>query len=633
MLRTTTVIALALAAVPFLGTTAPASAETRRVSTSEALQTAVDQAKPGDVIQVAGGKYAVNLTITADGTAERPITLAAAPGAKVVLSAADDSRRVLELSNASHWRIEGLGMRGTRHAVVQITGGTDVTIRGCEIYDSAKKGIIANGDLITIEQSVFRDIRQPVGGEDTQGIAAWAASRLRIRDNLFETPGDGVLIGGAGELSKTSTDVRIYRNHFHVKPEWYGKWHVENGVDAKNVDGLVISDNVFHGYHGHEGDDPMGCAIGVVTRDPEVKGRIDDVRIERNTIYDVNRGIAAQGADGPGAKLVIRDNVFARILDANGPEAKPPAAVHLGDWNDARVEQNTFVDVEFAVVHTHGKLEGFAFRDNVLRRTAGLVREAKGGVVERTCGDTRGGGKDDVLAEARFVDEAGRNYRLAAGSPCAGKGARHPLDAVALREPTAGAAGVAVAVKPIAAQAADAKGATTETSSDAMMPDEGEAPAPPNDDGRPVDWAADQALPEGAQVTPESELGPPVVVETQPGDGAALDEEPPPPAALAKYGEEEEERAVEAEAQAELAKGEANVAEKPAAARPGAPAVTSSKVLRGDETRATKRAKSRGGCAPFAEGSMAGGVAASILLVGAVAILYTTLRRRRETRA
>lgn len=587
MSKTTTVLALALAAVPMLGTDSSALAETRRVASSPALESAVARAQPGDVILVAAGEYSVNLDIQHDGSAERPITLkAATPRSTVVLSARDDRRRVIELTGASHWRFEHLQLRGTRHAVMQITGGTDVVVRGCEISDSSKKGIIANGDRITIEQSTFRDIRQPVGGEDTQGIAAWAASRLTIRDNLFETPGDGVLIGGAGALSRTSTDVRIYRNHFHVKPDWTGKWHVENGIDVKNADGVVIADNVFHGYHGHADDDPMGCAIGVVTRDPEVSGRIARVRIERNTIYDVNRGLAAHGADGPGTDLVVRGNVFASILDANGPDAKPPAGVHLGDWTGATIERNTFVDVEHAVVHTHGELEGFAFRDNVLRRSAGLLRGASGGVVERICGDRAVDGVDQLVEDPRFVDEAGRDYRLAPDSPCRGKGAR------------------------------------SETSSDAMMPDEGEAPAPENDDGRPVDWAKDNAAPI-TEVTPEEDLGPPITAGTEPADGEALDEEPAPPARIAEFGEETEEQEIRTEARAAKATPEEEPA--PTLAAANVAGATKSDV-------ADRRRARRGGCATvLTGGSVAGGAAAAfVLLLGGAAVVHATVRRRRQ---
>ncbi len=59
-----------------------------RVSTLPALREALDVAMPGDVIEVADGEYrlAGNLTFTAGGTAERPITVRARNRGKVVIS-------------------------------------------------------------------------------------------------------------------------------------------------------------------------------------------------------------------------------------------------------------------------------------------------------------------------------------------------------------------------------------------------------------------------------------------------------------------------------------------------------------------------------------------------------------------
>jgi hypothetical protein len=36
-------------------------------------------------------------------------------------------------------------------------------------------------------------------------------------NSRIETPGDGILIGGAGEIARTSRDVRILFNHFHAE--------------------------------------------------------------------------------------------------------------------------------------------------------------------------------------------------------------------------------------------------------------------------------------------------------------------------------------------------------------------------------------------------------------------------------
>jgi parallel beta helix pectate lyase-like protein len=340
------------------------------VATASAIASAVGAARPGETIAIAAGEYAVNLTIARSGTARAPIVLRAAPGARVVLSARDPLRRVIELENASHWRLEDLHVRGARHADIRITGGTDNVIRRCEIYDARKKGIIANGDRITIEHSWIHDISQPVDGADTQGIVTWGASHLVIADNVITTPGDGILVGGAEGLSRTSTDVRILRNHFHAEDAWYGRLHTENAIDIKNVDGLLVEGNFIHHYRGREDDDAMGCAVNVVTRDKEVGGVIDHVRFERNVIGDVARALAVEGADGPGRHFSFRHNFVFAATFAHAVPRKPPGGLYVGNWDGVDISDNTFLDVEHAAVYCYGRVTGFRFEGNALIRAA-----------------------------------------------------------------------------------------------------------------------------------------------------------------------------------------------------------------------------------------------------------------------
>jgi hypothetical protein len=479
-----------------------------RVATETGLTTAMTNADPGDVIEVNGGTYDVNLLTSRDGTSDQPITLRAAPGEIVVLSARDATLRTLDLQSASHWRIEGLKIRGSRHANVRIDGGTDVVIDGCEIYDGTKKGIIANGDLITIRNSIIRDIKQPLSGDDTEGIVAWRASRLRIHDNFIATPGDGILIGGANELTRISTDVRIYRNHIHTRSSWVGVYKVENAIDVKGAEDVVIADNEIHRYYDHVAMDG-GVALLVQSHDegaPDL--RIDDVRIERNEIYDVGRALSVQSVHGPGRTVDFRRNVVYAVSQDNLDGGKYPGGVFVGDWEGIDIDNNTFVDVDHAAVHAWGSLSGLRVRNNVFRRTGGVVKDRVSGLVDYSCRYTtpETGGAHDVVSSQHFVDDAGRDYRLAPDSPCIDEGTEVGLSFEGTR-PDIGRFEYGT------------------TSGTARVPsaDEGGAPSPMPSDGRPVDWAS------GAGGGDEQgELGPPLGDSTGPGDGTALLEDLPP---------------------------------------------------------------------------------------------------------
>jgi hypothetical protein len=137
------------------------------------LEAAVERARPGDDIVIAPGDYAVNLRLRRSGAPGAPVTLRA--GGRVVLAARDPRLRVIEVEGARHWRLVGLALRGSRHANLRITESSgDIVVRDCEVFDAGKKGIIANGDDILIDHCFIHDIKQPVGGEDTQGIVTWA---------------------------------------------------------------------------------------------------------------------------------------------------------------------------------------------------------------------------------------------------------------------------------------------------------------------------------------------------------------------------------------------------------------------------------------------------------------------------
>ncbi len=413
-----------IAAISFVGiVSVPAlsHAANKYVNTSSEITSAVANAKAGDTIIIDGGSYSVNLVSSRDGTSTSPITLRASKGKTVVLSAKDQTKRVLDLAEASHWRIEDLHMRGSRHAMIRIEGGTDNVISNCEIYDGTKKGIIANGDNIVIEDSVIRDIKVGIGDGDTQGIAIWDGSRVTIRRNMFATPGDAILIGGAA-ADTTSTDIVIDDNHFHTLSSWDDRYNVENAIDIKNADGVTIKNNVMHRYQQFDGTD-SGIAINIHTHDAGADDPyIDDIMIEGNLLYDMGRGIAIAEVYGPGSDVTLRRNIFYAITHDRSPDDRP-AAIIAQDWNGLKIDNNTFVDVEGPAFWTFGDMDSYSARNNILRRTEGIKRES-GGNVDYTCrySTPTTGGSHDVSGNQKFVDDSDRDYRLLSSSPCVDRG-------------------------------------------------------------------------------------------------------------------------------------------------------------------------------------------------------------------
>jgi len=109
----------------------------RAVKVKNALQlvAALEQARPGDLILLDDGEYVLPAKrFTLKGTAERPITLAAAGTAAVLLGGTNP--HTLQLDRCEHLIVNGLrfAARGAQTArAINVTDGNHVTIAGCWI--------------------------------------------------------------------------------------------------------------------------------------------------------------------------------------------------------------------------------------------------------------------------------------------------------------------------------------------------------------------------------------------------------------------------------------------------------------------------------------------------------------------
>lgn len=105
----------------------PSTGRQVAVSTSAELKAALLDAQPGDTITMADGMYADSMhlgnytgsfAITADGTAENPITLAGSPNA-VIDGNGTGGRYGLYLVGADHWNLVGFTVANASKGVVQ----------------------------------------------------------------------------------------------------------------------------------------------------------------------------------------------------------------------------------------------------------------------------------------------------------------------------------------------------------------------------------------------------------------------------------------------------------------------------------------------------------------------------------
>lgn len=112
---------------------------TMQVADADDLRTALAAAKPGSVIYLADGVYKGRFRATTAATASNPVWLCGSP--RAVLDGGGPQRgNTLHLAGASHWRVQGLTVRGGQKGVMadRVTG---VMLRGLTVHSVGDEAI------------------------------------------------------------------------------------------------------------------------------------------------------------------------------------------------------------------------------------------------------------------------------------------------------------------------------------------------------------------------------------------------------------------------------------------------------------------------------------------------------------
>ena len=314
------------------------------------LQAALDAATGGTTIRLAAGAtYRGPFVLRPNAGDFITITSSSgvpAEGTRITLTAAGTLARIQSTTSepairtstgANRYRLVGLEFgenAGAYSEVIRLGDATDpnpaniprdiVIDRVLMIVDplvGQKRGILANADNVTIQNS---DIRGVWGayGEDSQAICQWQANgNLVIRNNRLEAGSEVILIGGAfpAVTGLNASGILIEGNHLTRPLEWMGvsKYKVKNLLELKAGTNVTIRGNLLEN---HWAAAQPGPAI-VFT--PKHGMRIMDVRFEHNVIRSTGTGFNVLGYDyehpydrtrGPQLERVtIQNNLF--ILD------------------------------------------------------------------------------------------------------------------------------------------------------------------------------------------------------------------------------------------------------------------------------------------------------------------------------
>jgi hypothetical protein len=416
-----------VAAVALAAAVIAQESRTFRLHDGDDLQRAIDEAQPGDTIELEpGATFVGNFVLPVkDGAAFITIRSAydrALPSDGMRIRPSDAPRlarlrspnewpAIRTAPGAHHWRLLllAVGPNGTPAGdIVRLGDGSrdqrgvdaiphHLEIDRCLIQGDAvigqKRGIALNSAATRIANSHLSDLK--LIGQDTQAIAGWnGPGPFVIENNYLEAAGVNVLFGGADPAvpGLVPADISFRANHVSKPIAWRGeRWQVKNLLELKNAERTVIEDNLFeHNWQAAQ----SGAAILFTPRNQDGRAPWSVVRnvvFRRNVVRHVAAAINVLGIDSnhPSERtteITLHQNLIAgvdsRLWGGNG------VFLLIGDGpRHVVVDHNTVIQSGAAVSVYGAPTGGFVFSNN-------LVRDNGLGIK----GDGRAPGLDSITA-------------------------------------------------------------------------------------------------------------------------------------------------------------------------------------------------------------------------------------------
>lgn len=372
----------------FLDTTyAPPSGSVIPVNAGGSFQTALNNAQPGDIIELqAGATFTGNFTLpNKSGTGWiyiRSSALASlpAPGTRVTPSHAslmpklvtNNSAPVLTTASAAHhYRFAGIEIASTAsltYNVISLEASpqtstsqvpTDLVFDRCYIHGNAtgniRRGIALNSARTAVIDSYLSQFHEV--GADSQAIGGWnGPGPYKIVNNYLEGAGENLLIGGAdpGISGLVPADVEVRRNHFFKPMSWkvgdptYAgiHWSVKNIFELKNARRVLVEGNVMEN---NWVDGQAGMAVLFTVRNQDGNCSwcvVEDVTFQKNILRNTVGGFNVSGTDDnyvsqQTARILIRDNVVYGVSGRTFQLLNVGSAGRPGGILDVVLDHNT----------------------------------------------------------------------------------------------------------------------------------------------------------------------------------------------------------------------------------------------------------------------------------------------------
>lgn len=200
---------------------------TLRAATPATLGNVLNQAQPGDIVELAAGNYS-GFNLNRSGSAGNPLTLRGLPGSQI--------NGELGLFSRQHVLLQNLTVNGR----IRFNSSDDISIVGSTINASPTQ---FNGDGIVC---FLRCARAYIADNTIVGTTTWAQSSFGVSGN---NRGEGIAVNGPGHVIVGNT-VRGFRDgiSFLEDSEADDQYSIDvlNNLISNSADDGIEADSCFH---------------------------------------------------------------------------------------------------------------------------------------------------------------------------------------------------------------------------------------------------------------------------------------------------------------------------------------------------------------------------------------------------
>ncbi len=444
-----------------------------KVPPGGSIQTAIDRATSGDIIELqAGATYFGEIklankpltdfvTIQSSEATQLPADKRVSPSdaasmAKIV-TRGQGKPAVSAENGSNHYRFVGIEFTASNadyiyNLVLLGSGETkpadvphDIEIDRSYLHPFksgvVRRGLALNSANTVIKNSYFEGFG--FAGEETQGICGWTGTRnVKVLNNYVEGGAENIMFGGSDIASADliPTDIEVRGNYLKKRDDWKGKVSLKTLFELKNAKKVQFVGNYIE-------NNWVGSAFRVTVRN-ETGGSpyntIEDVLIKDNVINGAGEGVNILGSDNnfPSQtlkRLTITNNLF---LNIGGSKWEGSGYFfQIADGENILIANNTSMNAG-NIATIYGEMPvGLVVRDNIIGhgnygihgpidlKSAGARMMFVNNVFVNSNrlppSDFAFPPGNSIISELRdvgFIDPSGNDFRLASNSRYKGKG-------------------------------------------------------------------------------------------------------------------------------------------------------------------------------------------------------------------